>query len=72
MDRLILGNAMPIRMIAQELYRTIRIVESVEKELENAPFEKREAIKDKLRKLKAERDRMRAVLDGKKERKIGV
>ena len=63
---------MPIRMIAQELYRTIRMVESVKKELETAPFEKQEAIKDKLRKLKSERDRMRAVLDGKKERKIGV
>jgi mRNA-degrading endonuclease RelE of RelBE toxin-antitoxin system len=58
-------------MIAQELYRTIRMVESVEKELETVPFEKQEAIKDKLRKLKAERDRMRAVLDGKKEHKIG-
>lgn len=63
---------MPIRMIAQELYLTIRMVESVEKELETVPFEKREAFKDKLRKLKAERDRMRAVLDGKKERKFGV
>ena len=62
---------MPIRMIAQELYRTIRMVESVEKELETVPFEKQEAIKDKLRKLKSERDRMRAVLDGKKERKFG-
>ena len=63
---------MPIRMIAQELYRTIRMVESVEKELETVSFEKQDAIKDKLRKLKAERDRMRAVLDGKKERKFGV
>ena len=63
---------MPIRMIAQEFYRTIRMVENVEKELGTVSFEKREAIKDKLRKLKAERDRMRAVLDGKKERKIGV
>ncbi|UCD32003.1 MAG: hypothetical protein JSW04_14235 [Desulfobacterales bacterium] len=63
---------MPIRMLAKELYRTIQQVESVEIELENAPFEKQQAIKDKLRKLKAERDRMRAILEGKKERKFGV
>ena len=63
---------MPIRMIAQELYRTLREVEKLEKALKNASPEKYEEIKDQLRKIKTERNRMRAVLEGKKERKFGV
>jgi hypothetical protein len=61
---------MPIRMIAQELYRLLQNVEKVEKQLKNAPIEKHEEIKDQLRKLKAERNRMRAILEGKKEHKL--
>lgn len=57
---------MPIRMIAKELYLCIREVERLEKQLENTPFEKQQAIKDQLRKAKAERDRFRNILDGKK------
>ncbi|MBW1748442.1 MAG: hypothetical protein JRF45_12655 [Deltaproteobacteria bacterium] len=60
---------MPIRMITQELYRLLQEVEKVEKQLQNAPFEKHEEIKDQLRKLKAERNRMRDILEGKKEHK---
>ena len=60
---------MPIRMIAQELYRLLQEVEKVEKQLQNAPFEKHEEIKDQLRKLKAEQNRMRDILEGKKEHK---
>jgi len=62
-------HAMPIRMIAQELYRLLQEVEKVEKQLKKAPFEKHEKIKDQLRKLKAERNRVRAILEGKKEHK---
>ena len=58
---------MPIRMIAQELYRLIQEVESLEKQLETVPFEKQAKIKDQLRKVRAERDRLRAILEGKKE-----
>ena len=57
---------MPIKMIARELYVLLREVEKVEKELKNAPMEKHFEIKDKLRKIKAERNRMRAILEGKK------
>ena len=57
---------MPIRMIAQELYRLIQEVEKVEKQLNDASPEKRKKIKDRLRKIKAERNRMHAVLEGKK------
>ena len=60
---------MSIRMVAQELYHLIKEVEKIEKQLKNAPLEKHEEIKDKLRKIKAERNRMRAVLEGKKDRK---
>jgi hypothetical protein len=57
---------MPIRMIAQELYRLIQEVERLEKKLKGIPFEKQEKIKDELRKTKAERDRVHAILEGKK------
>jgi len=60
---------MPIRMIAQELYRLIQEVERLEKKLKSLPFEKQANIKDELRKTKAERDRMHAILEGKKEHK---
>jgi hypothetical protein len=61
---------MPIRMIAQELYRLIQEVERLENALKDVPFEKQANIKDQLRKAKAERDRLRANLEGKKE--IGI
>lgn len=59
---------MSIRMIAQELYRLLQEVEKIEKQLKNAPPKKQEEIKDRLRKKKAEYHRMRAALEGKKDR----
>lgn len=58
---------MPIRMIARELYQLIREVEILEKRLKSVPFEKQAKIKDQLRKTKAERDRMHAILEGEKD-----
>lgn len=58
---------MPIRMIAQELYRLIRELERLDKELMDAPFEKQAKIRDQLRKTKAEKNRVHAILEGKKE-----
>ena len=58
---------MTIRMIAQELYRLIKEVERLENKLKSLPFEKHAKIKDQLRKTKAERNRMHAILEGKKE-----
>jgi len=55
-------------MIARELYILLGEVEKTEKELKNASLEKHLEIKDKLRKIKAERNRMRAILEGKKNR----
>jgi ElaB/YqjD/DUF883 family membrane-anchored ribosome-binding protein len=67
----ITGNYhMPIRMIAKELYSLLKEVEKIEKQFNNAPFEKQDEIKDKLRKKKAELNRMRAVLEGKKDHKL--
>jgi len=56
-------------MIAREFYRLIQEVECLEKQLKSLPFEKQSQIKDQLRKTKAERDRMHAILEGKKEHK---
>jgi hypothetical protein len=57
---------MPIRMIAKELYLLLKEVEKIERQIENAPAEKHEALKDQLRKAIAERNRMRNILEGKK------
>lgn len=55
---------MSIRMIAKELYHLQQEVEKLEAEIESAPFHEREAMEERLRKLKAERDRMRKILNG--------
>ncbi len=55
---------MSIRLIAKELYLLHQKVAKLEKKIENAPLEKRAELKDRLRKLKAERVRMRNALDG--------
>jgi len=59
---------MSIRMVAQELYRLLQEVEKIEKEFKNAPQEEHEEIKDRLRKIKAERNRIRAALEGRIDR----
>lgn len=58
---------MSVRLIAQDLYRIIREVEKLEKELLAAPVQNHEILKDRLRKAKAERDLMRRSLDGSKD-----
>jgi hypothetical protein len=58
---------MSIRLIAKDLYRLLREAEELEKQIQNAPLEKQDKLKDELRKLKAERDRMRKILDGSKD-----
>jgi hypothetical protein len=58
---------MSIRMIAEELYHLQQKVEELEARIQSAPFHEREGMKDHLRRLKAERNRMRKALDGAKE-----
>jgi len=60
---------MSIQMLARELYRLLQEVEKIETQLENAPPGKKEEIKDKLCKIRAERNRIRAALDGRKDRR---
>jgi hypothetical protein len=54
-------------MIAKDLYRLQQEVEALEAALEATPFDKRDGIREKLRKARAERDKMRKILDGAKE-----
>jgi hypothetical protein len=58
---------MSIRLIARELYHLQQAVEKLEKELARAPTGRIDELQDQLRKIRAERNRMRLVLDGSKE-----
>jgi hypothetical protein len=61
------GRAVSIRLIAKELYLLKQEVERLEREIETAPYERREALADALRKVRAEKDRMLRALEGSKE-----
>jgi hypothetical protein len=54
-------------MIAKELYHLQQEVQKLEAEIESAALNEREAMRERLRKLKSERDRMRKMLDGEKD-----
>jgi hypothetical protein len=56
-----------IRLIAKELYQLQQEVERLEREIEAAPYEGRAALTEALRKVRAEKDRMRRALEGSKE-----
>lgn len=58
---------MSIRLIAKDLYRLEKDVEQLEESLEQSPADKRPELKEKLRKTRAERDRLRAMLEGSKK-----
>jgi hypothetical protein len=58
---------MSIRFLAKDLYRLRQVVERLETELAAAPVSNHEAIQTKLRQARAERDRLRATLDGRKD-----
>jgi hypothetical protein len=53
-------------MIAKELYHLEQKVEELEARIQSAPLHEREGMKDRLRRLKTERDRMRKILEGEK------
>ena len=59
--------AAPICMIARELYILRRKVEELEALLRTVPNDRKASIEDQIRKLRAERDRMKKALDGNKE-----
>jgi hypothetical protein len=58
---------MSIRLIARDLYRLIRKVSELEKQIDDAPMGRQEAMTDELRKAKVERDRLQRALDGSKQ-----
>ena len=58
---------MSVRLIAKDLYRLQREAEKLEKHLEFTPTGKRDDLEDQLCKVKAERDRIRHILEGAKE-----
>jgi len=47
---------MSIRMIAKELYRLQQALDRLENLMETAPLEQQESLKDRIRRLQAERD----------------
>ena len=58
---------MPLKLIARDLYRLKQEVEKLEQQVESAPMGERADLEDKLRKAKAERERLQKMLDGNKE-----
>jgi type VI protein secretion system component VasF len=54
-------------MIARDLYRLQQVVDRLENQLRACAPEKREDLENQLRKAKAERDRVKRMLDGSKE-----
>lgn len=54
-------------MIARDLYRALKEVEKLEKELENAPYDRRESLEVRLRKARAEEKLLRNMIEAKKE-----
>ena len=58
---------MSLRLIAQDLYRAIKEVEKLEKELENTPYDRRQGVENRLRKARAEERMLRGMIEAKKE-----
>jgi hypothetical protein len=54
-------------MIAKEFYMLQQEVESLEKDLHSASQERKGELEEQLRRARAERDRMRRMLEGNKE-----
>ena len=58
---------MSIRFIARDLYRLQQDVEKLEESLKTSSTKDIDGIENRLLKLRAERDHLRAVLEAKKE-----
>lgn len=58
---------MSIRMIAKELYLLQQEVDDLERNLSSASAEEKQELEERLRKVRAERDRMRGMLEGNKD-----
>lgn len=58
---------MSIKGVAKELYRLQKELEKLEDQLRSAPPEQRIELELKFKKTKAERDRVKALLEGMKQ-----
>jgi hypothetical protein len=58
---------MALRLIARDLYRLQQEVERLEKEIESAAPEQKDQWRERLRRVRAERDRLRGMLEANKE-----
>jgi len=54
-------------MIAKELYLLQQEVDDLERNLSSASAEEKQELEERLRKVRAERDRMRGILEGNKD-----
>ena len=59
---------MSLRLIAKDLYRLQQHVDRLERQLADAPLEKRQVLQRQLDQALAERDQMRRLLDGRLDR----
>jgi hypothetical protein len=57
---------MSIQLLARELYQLIRDVEALERRIAETPYERQPPLQDQLRRLRAERDRVKRVIEGRK------
>jgi len=55
---------MSIKLLARDLYRLQKEVECLERSLAAAPMRERVQIEERLRKVRAEKERVRRALDG--------
>jgi phosphoglycerate-specific signal transduction histidine kinase len=60
---------MTIRLIARELYRLRQQVETLEKEIEAAPSDKRADLERRLQQARVELQQMQKILDGRIDRR---
>ncbi len=57
---------MSIRLVAKDLYRLEKELERLQKELSTCPPDRKQDLEKRLAEVKAERDRVRTVLEGAK------
>jgi len=62
-----ISSRMSIRLIAKDLYRLQQEVERLEQELKAAPAGNKDELEGQLRKVRAERNRLRGMLEANKE-----
>jgi hypothetical protein len=62
---------MSIRLLAKDLYRVQQQVGRLERALQEAPVAQQADLEDKLRQARAERERLRRIMEGQKDEPVG-